>query len=423
MLDLVAVWKFRYFWMSLVKMDLMTRYRRSVLGILWSLLYPLGMTAIFCLVFTKLVGGGWAGYAKMCLCGMAVFNFLRDCTVNGCNSLIRHEGYIRQTPLPFAIYSLRTVLSGGVHFLITLAVLLLVVAFLPPARMGDDGEPINTGTHARVKMMQRAASASPPLATGTGAICGFVYEDANGDGVRDATEAPVHGVTVVLRAPNGGGGTDEVARTVTDQDGFYRFADLAPGQYWVQEVQPDGYADGQDAPGSTGGLVQVNDFLSAVPVAAGTESRENNFGEVPPPPPAGVMHLLAGGDWGVFARLWKVLLVLPLTLLFCWAMATITGFLTVYFHDISHLLELVAQFLFFATPVIWLRNILDEKGVGWMVDWNPAAAFIELYRDPLVYDRDPSQNAILLAVGSTAFAVLVASLMVRRLSKRVIFQM
>ena len=45
---LQAVWTFRYFWLSLVKMDLMTRYRKSVLGVAWSLLHPLSMTAIFC---------------------------------------------------------------------------------------------------------------------------------------------------------------------------------------------------------------------------------------------------------------------------------------------------------------------------------------------------------------------------------------
>ena len=54
---LAAVWRFRFFWMSLVRMDLRTRYRRSLLGIGWSLLQPLAMTAIFCLVFPQLHDG------------------------------------------------------------------------------------------------------------------------------------------------------------------------------------------------------------------------------------------------------------------------------------------------------------------------------------------------------------------------------
>ena len=35
-----AVWKCRYFWLALVRMDLRTRYRGSVLGLGWSLLQP-----------------------------------------------------------------------------------------------------------------------------------------------------------------------------------------------------------------------------------------------------------------------------------------------------------------------------------------------------------------------------------------------
>ena len=46
-----AVWRCRYFWLSLVKMDLRTRYRRSILGMGWSLLHPIAMTSILCIVF------------------------------------------------------------------------------------------------------------------------------------------------------------------------------------------------------------------------------------------------------------------------------------------------------------------------------------------------------------------------------------
>ena len=65
-----AIWRCRYFWMSLVKMDLRTRYRRSVLGIGWSLLNPIAMTAIFCVVFSKVFGGDdIGGYGAYLLAG------------------------------------------------------------------------------------------------------------------------------------------------------------------------------------------------------------------------------------------------------------------------------------------------------------------------------------------------------------------
>jgi hypothetical protein len=47
------VWLLRHFWLALAKLDLKDRYRRSVLGIAWSLIKPAGMTLILTLVFTN----------------------------------------------------------------------------------------------------------------------------------------------------------------------------------------------------------------------------------------------------------------------------------------------------------------------------------------------------------------------------------
>lgn len=140
--QLKAVWTYRYFWLSLVKMDLMTRYRRSVLGIGWSLLHPLGMTAVFCLVFSQFVNEGWRGYAQSTLAAMAVWEFLRNCMVNGCRALTQNEAYIRQAPLPYGIYPLRTMLSLLFHLVISLTLLLVMVWVLNGPLQGDSpGDP------------------------------------------------------------------------------------------------------------------------------------------------------------------------------------------------------------------------------------------------------------------------------------------
>jgi len=128
--QLTAVWKFRYFWLSLVRMDLYTRYRRSVLGIGWSLLTPLAMTGIFCVVFSTLNGSNWKDYAQQTLAALAAWEFLRNTLVSGCKSFIQNEAYIRLSPLPFGIYPLRTVMGNSIHFFITLGVLVALVAFL-----------------------------------------------------------------------------------------------------------------------------------------------------------------------------------------------------------------------------------------------------------------------------------------------------
>ena len=79
-----AIWSFRHFWMSLVRLDLRNRYRRSVLGIGWSLLHPLAMTVVFCLVFSRVLNQtDWRSYAPFLLAGIGNYTMIADAQVNG----------------------------------------------------------------------------------------------------------------------------------------------------------------------------------------------------------------------------------------------------------------------------------------------------------------------------------------------------
>jgi ABC-type polysaccharide/polyol phosphate export permease len=117
------IWQLRHFWLSLVRLDLRARYRRSVLGIGWSLVRPLAMCAVLCVVFAKLFHiDDVGGYAPFLLLGLAVWQFLTEAAILGCTSFTGASVYIRQQPLPLAIFPLRTVLGAGFHALIALGV-------------------------------------------------------------------------------------------------------------------------------------------------------------------------------------------------------------------------------------------------------------------------------------------------------------
>ena len=58
------------------------------------------------------------------------------------------------------------------------------------------------------------------------------------------------GVTIQLLDANG----NIVATTLTDAGGNYRFDNLRPGEYGIREIQPAGYLDSGDHPGSGGAL-------------------------------------------------------------------------------------------------------------------------------------------------------------------------
>ncbi|MBM4458783.1 MAG: hypothetical protein FJ011_13610, partial [Chloroflexi bacterium] len=69
-----------------------------------------------------------------------------------------------------------------------------------------------------------------------GVVAGVVYDDLDGDGVRDIGEAGLAGVTVELRQ-----GDRTVMTTVTAGDGSYRLAAVLPGAYTVVEADPPGF--------------------------------------------------------------------------------------------------------------------------------------------------------------------------------------
>ncbi len=79
-----AIWQCRYFWFSLVCMDLRTRYRRSVLGLGWSLLNPIAMTAVLCMVFHNLFQMKVEEYGPFLLSGLTFWNFLSASITRGC---------------------------------------------------------------------------------------------------------------------------------------------------------------------------------------------------------------------------------------------------------------------------------------------------------------------------------------------------
>ena len=125
-----AVWRCRYFWLSLVKIDLRTRYRGSALGLGWSLLQPLAMATILCVVFVRIFHKDLSHYGPYVLTGLAFWNFLLGTTTQGCRCFLAARSYIHQYPAPFAIFPLRTVLGFGFHLLPALAIVLVLAGLL-----------------------------------------------------------------------------------------------------------------------------------------------------------------------------------------------------------------------------------------------------------------------------------------------------
>jgi ABC-type polysaccharide/polyol phosphate export permease len=124
---LAEIWRLRHFWTALVRIDLRKRYRRSAIGMGWSLLHPIAMTAVLCLVFCHLLQMNVRTYAPFVLSGLTFWGFVMASVMDGCQCFFHGESYIRQHKAPLAIYPLRTTLGAGFHFLLGFGVALLLV--------------------------------------------------------------------------------------------------------------------------------------------------------------------------------------------------------------------------------------------------------------------------------------------------------
>jgi lipopolysaccharide transport system permease protein len=109
---------------NLVARDLKVRYKNSVLGIVWSLLNPLGMMLVFTVVFTILIpNNSIERFPIFLLCGLLPWNWFSGSVVGSIYSVVGSSALVKKVYFPREILPISTVLSNLVHFLIALIVL------------------------------------------------------------------------------------------------------------------------------------------------------------------------------------------------------------------------------------------------------------------------------------------------------------
>src|SRR5438105_15591737 len=123
LLDLV---RYRDLVVQLVSRDIRTRYKRSVLGIGWTLLNPLLMMAVLTLVFSQMFRGGVQHYAVYLLSAQLVWIFFAQTTTQAMNSLTWGGALIRKIYLPRSVFALSQVGAGLVNLTLALVPLLLI---------------------------------------------------------------------------------------------------------------------------------------------------------------------------------------------------------------------------------------------------------------------------------------------------------
>ncbi len=117
---------------EIVKKNFSSKYKESVLGVLWTILSPLLMMALFTIVFSTLFSRNIDNYAVYFLCGWCLFTFFSSSISVSMDALRGNKSILQRTPAPKYIFVLGGVLSEFLNFLITL-ILLLIIMFITHA--------------------------------------------------------------------------------------------------------------------------------------------------------------------------------------------------------------------------------------------------------------------------------------------------
>lgn len=124
---LVALNKYRFLISQLVSRDFKTKYKRSVLGVLWSFLNPLMMMGVQYYVFSTIFKSDIPNYHIYLLIGVIFFNFFSEACSMTLTSIIGNANLITKIYIPKYIYPLSRVFSSIVNLLISLIPLMLAV--------------------------------------------------------------------------------------------------------------------------------------------------------------------------------------------------------------------------------------------------------------------------------------------------------
>lgn len=111
---------------QMVRRDLVSRYKRSVLGVAWTMLNPLGTMIVLSIVFSQMFKGG-PGYPVYVLSGLLAWSFFSLTSSDAMTNLIGGVVLRQRVYMPSTIFAITALGNGLVNLFLSLVPLLLVM--------------------------------------------------------------------------------------------------------------------------------------------------------------------------------------------------------------------------------------------------------------------------------------------------------
>lgn len=127
-----SLWRNRHLIKTLVKREVIGRYRGSLMGILWSFFNPVFMLVVYTFVFSVVFKARWTGgsdskteFALVLFAGLIVFNLFSECFNRSPALILSNVNYVKKVVFPLEILPWVTLGSALFHALISLGVWLI----------------------------------------------------------------------------------------------------------------------------------------------------------------------------------------------------------------------------------------------------------------------------------------------------------
>lgn len=114
---------------ELVKRDFKKKYKRTILGMLWSVLSPLLMLCVMSVIFGHFFGRTTEHYIIYLFSGLVIFNYFTDATNEGMSSLMSNAGIFSKITVPKYLFLISKNVSSLINFVIILIIYFVFIIF------------------------------------------------------------------------------------------------------------------------------------------------------------------------------------------------------------------------------------------------------------------------------------------------------
>jgi ABC-type polysaccharide/polyol phosphate export permease len=127
--ELRELWRYRDLVFQLVRRDIVARYKRSVLGIAWTMIQPLGMMVVLTVIFSRLFNQ-LPGYPVYVLSGLIAWTFFSQTTVVGMHQMVWGGTLLHRIYVPRTAFCVAAIGTGLVNIVLSLVPLLFLALIL-----------------------------------------------------------------------------------------------------------------------------------------------------------------------------------------------------------------------------------------------------------------------------------------------------